>query len=451
MTRPIIQGPYRTFRRLNAGESYLEFEGSTITIPMKARQSPRAAWMEEEIKLNAFMRLEVFPTYLNNLLTREFQFIIRDWYLYGKSVMLNRLFFNDPRGFWSAKYNDYVPATVTFRVSNNYDVSIFGDVGLTTSELFASPREIELRNLTSHHLRTWVEFPELDEDRTYTFPRSSINWQILLSDVLKSSGLEDSEEFKNAKALIVFHKKPVSLGDDGSASDDFDINDARARADYLLGVGAIIPDRRRRGGIEIRAVPLTRYGLNAMRVQLGGNTVLSPLYRPRDPLDIRWGLASSLDFGKLLKTVGGQKSKTISGVIRIVSPSRSLGTADQRPEPGDPADCADFPARITYAINYDITVNKVAFVEDQAGIAIAVGAQEIPPRDVTVAFDKPHLGYVLQQFLEFGPGHCTGMHDITAEQFKEGANFSRYWSTVPLDPTDPDWAGFEDYDPSKEY
>ncbi|HEV2816247.1 MAG TPA: hypothetical protein VGW40_03360 [Allosphingosinicella sp.] len=36
MMTPIIPGPYRTFRRLDQNETFLEFEGSTITIDFKA-------------------------------------------------------------------------------------------------------------------------------------------------------------------------------------------------------------------------------------------------------------------------------------------------------------------------------------------------------------------------------------------------------------------------------
>jgi hypothetical protein len=61
MVKPIISGPYKTFRRLNTEETFLEFERSTITIPMKGRRSPNEPWMEEEIKLKAFMRLEIYP------------------------------------------------------------------------------------------------------------------------------------------------------------------------------------------------------------------------------------------------------------------------------------------------------------------------------------------------------------------------------------------------------
>ena len=38
MPKPMISGPYRTFRRLNPDQAFLEFEGSTITIPMRGRR-----------------------------------------------------------------------------------------------------------------------------------------------------------------------------------------------------------------------------------------------------------------------------------------------------------------------------------------------------------------------------------------------------------------------------
>ena len=89
-------------------------------------------------------------------------------------------------------------------------------------------------------------------------------------------------------------------------------------------------------------------------------------------------------------------------------------------------------------------------MEDQSGIAIAAGADQIPPRDVTVAFDKPHIGHVLSRYIEFGNGHCTGMHEIPEDEYQRGVNFCRYWRTVPLDPSDLA-AGFETYRPSRQY
>ena len=87
-----------------------------------------------------------------------------------------------------------------------------------------------------------------------------------------------------------------------------------------------------------------------------------------------------------------------------------------------------------YAASYHIFINRERFVEDQAGVALADGVHEIPPRDVTVAFDKPHAGEVLGRYLEFGPGHCTGMHEITMARYLVGKSISEYWRTQPLNP-----------------
>lgn len=456
MPKPIISGPYRTFRRLNPDESFLEFEGSTITIPMKGRRSPNDPWMEDEIKLKAFMRLEIFPPYVNNLRTREFQFIIRDWYLYGKSLMLNRLFFDDPRGFWlgdatKGKYNDYAPAVVTFRVSNNYDVRIFDGGSLKVCDIFGPTNTLEVKHLTSHDLRTWVDLPEREEGLLYSLAQNVIYWQIMSPTLLDDNkDLGDLIGDRSTGPLIVFHKKPA-----GESQDTFDLTDARERTEYLLAIASVAPEKLHDDGSVAITARAPRVGgpsrLRNMQVQLPGNTVVSPLYRPRRPLEIVWRFAAGVDLAKLIDTADKATEGRLSGVIRIVSPSRSLGTADQGPDVGDPIDSADFPARLTYAINYNISVNQEEFVEDQAGIAIAVGALEVPPRDVTVAFDKPHVGRVLSQYLEFGPGHCTGMHEITQGEYNAGVNFSRYWRTVPLDPTDSAWADFEDYDPQTEY
>jgi hypothetical protein len=444
MPRPIIQGPYRTFRRLTRNETFLEFEGSTITIDLKARKAPNDPWMHEELKLRAFMRLEIFPPYINNLGTREFQFIIRDWWLNGKSEMLSELFYDDPRGHWLGnpphphpRHRDFVPATVTFRVSNNYEIDVDEGAGLSAGELFAPARDLEIRNLTSHDLRTWSDIRERDEGLTYSLPGNRLYWQIVSADTLAKADLKEWRVGKGP--VLVFHKKPGG---------DFSIANDRDRASYLLALHAFDPEQRDRknpGGFVAQGPGRP---LEALKVQQMGNVTLSPLYRPRAGLEIRWGLAAGLDIGKLATRV---RSKPISGSIRIVSPARSLGTADQGPDVGDPIDSCDFPARITYAINYSIAVNEEQFVEDQAGIAIAVGVDDVPPRDVTVAFDKPHIGHVLSRYLEFGPGHCTGMHEISQDEYDLGVNFCRYWRTVPLDPNAAEWASFEDFDPTREY
>lgn len=458
MPRPITQGPYRTFRRLNQNESFLEFEGSTITVDLKARTSPNDPWMQEELKLRAFMRLEIFPAYINNLGTREFQFIIRDWWLHGKSEMLSTLFFGDPRGMHVSKIKkpgkkgpenwcDYVPAAVTFRVSNNYNIDV-DDTGhgLGASELFASPRDLDIRNLTSHHTRIWDTIKERSDAPSYTLPGNRIYWQVLSADAANELGIMTS---KARGPVVLFHKKPPERTTERGIAKTvptFRASDCRERADFLLAIGEIGEDGR-----FFATTPWGHDGgrLEALSVQQHGNVTLSPHFRPISDIEIRWGLAKGLDLDRLSKQLG--KAGSISGSIRIVSPSRSLGTAEQGPVGDEPIDSCDFPARITYAVNYNIAINRETFVEDQAGIAIAMGALEIPPRDVTVAFDKPHIGHVLQKYLEFGPGHCTGMHEIPEQEYEHGVNFCRYWRTVPLDPTDSRWGTFEDFDPDRVY
>lgn len=465
MVKPIISGPYRTFRRLHPHESFLEYEGSTITIPMRGRRSPQEPWMEDEISLKAFMRLEIYPSYFNMLETREFQFTIRDWDLYGTCPMLNRLFYDDPRGYLppGGRIADYVPATATFRVSNTYRAHL--PAALAGSELFASPGELDIRNLTSHALRQWAVLAEREHARwTYTNPEQRIYFDVLPAKMLVQEKLKtvfdqyvDAEKKLGRtrilpnKPLIIFHKKaPPPEGRDQT----FDLADVADRARYLLALGSIVelPKTKERGGerqLEFHAGNPLR-GLRANITQIQGNTTLSSHSRPLEEVEIIWKLSPRIRDERDLDQVIEQAGGVIHGNIQITSPARSLGTADQGPGPGEPFDSADFPARITYAINYDIFLNKVRFVEDNAGIAIAVGALEIPPRDVTVAFDKVHVGHVIDRYLEFDKGHCTGMHEITPGAYHHGQNFARYWRQVPLSPDD-DWSGFQDFDPNRSY
>jgi hypothetical protein len=453
MTKPIISGPYRTFRRLNDYESFIEFEGSTITIPMRMREE-KGPWLTDEIKLKAFMRLEVFPSYINNLGTREFQFIIRDWDLNGTSPALNQLFFQDPRGRLTEVGGklDYVPATVTFDVSNNFEIGInaIQDREVDPYRIFGPGRDLEIRNLSSHHFRVWAQNSERDMAWLYSQPDQRIYWEIWPSGTLMQRGLRNSLGVPEAGPVVLFHKRRPYI-DARPALPDWTTAD---RSRYLLAVaqfGAAGP-----GMSFIAVLPRTQRGFEANVVQLPGNSVISSFQRQREPLRIHWRFSQAVGNTDALDAVVKDITKTtdqpLRGWIRLVSPSRSLGTADQAPDVGDPIDSADFPARITYAINYNIHLNRERFVEDQAGIAIAVGADQIPPRDVTVAFDKPHLGHVIGRYLEFDRGHCTGMHEITEVEYKSGLNFCRYWRTVPLDPTDnAAWAAFADYDPDHQY
>ncbi|MGJ0535588.1 hypothetical protein [Methylocystis sp.] len=470
MVKPIISGPYRTFRRLNQEESFLEFEGSTITIPMKARATPSGPWMSQEIKLKAFMRLEIYPPYYNNLGTREFQFTIRDWDLHGTSEMLNILFFEDPRGRLVTLDNglaDYVPATVTFNVANHYRVRLDPLLKAHAADLFGDERDIDIRNFTSHSLRTWNEIAARGTDSWfYGHPHQLLYWEILLPEDLKgiqkdidylydAATKRGENKLSKDASLMIFHKKQPDI------HGAFNLSSAEDRVRYLVAVTTfdplIEPGTARALPGTFRATLPVR-GFESSLTQLRGNTVLSSLYRPREPLEIRWRLndefrdASGVTnyVSDVLRRTG---SKRFNGYLELSSPARSLGTADQAPDIGYPFDSADFPARITYAINYNIGINHQRVVEDNAGIAIAVGTVEVPPRDVTVAFDKPHVGHVIEKYLEFGPGHCTGMHEITSAEYRAGVNFARYWRTVPLKHDDPRWdpPHFKPYDPNVEY
>lgn len=414
MTVPIRSGPYRTFHRLQPHESYLEFEGSTITIPLRARMTDNSPWMHDEVKLKAYMRLEVFPSYVNGLGTREFQFIIRDWDLYGTCPLLNKLFYGHPLGREldpdgpgkKVAAPERLPAVLTFCVSNNYSKE-----GDPENDILGPVDELEIRNLTSHDLRSADDAG--DGSLLYGNPGNSLYWEVVESSKLGS---------KHPGFTVMFYKRPPRAGGAVPALDR-----AKERESVLATV-----EVDKNGTIEAQ-LSVDSYRRAGNVAKLTGNTVISPLHRPRTPIQIRWKL--------------GRKPRAGRGRIRIVSPARSLCTAEQRPEVGMPFDSADFPARLIYAINYHIHVNRERFVEDQAGIAIAVGATEIPPRDVTVAFDKPHMGTVLGKYLEFGPGHCTGMHEITEDEYTLGARICRYWRTVPLGLVDP----VTPFDPFRDY
>src|SRR5215208_1684697 len=54
---------------------------------------------------------------------------------------------------------------------------------------------------------------------------------------------------------------------------------------------------------------------------------------------------------------------------------------------------SDFPAQIVYNAIYDVYLDRDPVVQNQPGVAIAIGVREIPPRNVTVAFEKPYEGH----------------------------------------------------------
>ncbi len=168
MPNPIISGPYKTFRPVLCGHSFVEYEGSTITIPLTVKL-PRGELKTGPIQLHAFMRLEVFPAYLNGLGTREFQFIIRDWELFGYSELLNELFYGNPLGRerdpGDGPYKTDLDkrrreiAVMTFTLSRNYfkydddENKKLGPVERGTPEKQTREQLLSIDDLTSHDIR----------------------------------------------------------------------------------------------------------------------------------------------------------------------------------------------------------------------------------------------------------------------------------------------------------
>ena len=113
---------------------------------------------------------------------------------------------------------------------------------------------------------------------------------------------------------------------------------------------------------------------------------------------------------------------------------------------------SDYPALIVYNAIYDIYIDGRKIVSKRPGVAMARGVMEIPPRNITVAFQKPFMvrtgaanenrgkktekledGNMVVAFSEedcpgctiFDPGTCEDMSTITSEEFQAGMQESR--------------------------
>lgn len=133
---------------------------------------------------------------------------------------------------------------------------------------------------------------------------------------------------------------------------------------------------------------------------------------------------------------------------------KSLGVALQKNK--------DFPAMIVYNAIYDIYLDDVRVAENRAGVAFATGVMEIPPRNITVAFNKPfafehprndrsgdgrsprekgaggakwHCPFSPDAPCEcneawcMGPGSCEDMESINQEQFEAGVAKAKSYRT----------------------
>lgn len=77
---------------------------------------------------------------------------------------------------------------------------------------------------------------------------------------------------------------------------------------------------------------------------------------------------------------------------------------------------SDYPAMIVYNAIYDVYVGSERIIEKQPGTAVATPVWEIPPRNVTVAFEKPFDS----DLFAFSAGTCEGMRSISQEEFEQG-------------------------------
>jgi len=81
----------------------------------------------------------------------------------------------------------------------------------------------------------------------------------------------------------------------------------------------------------------------------------------------------------------------------------------------------DYPALIVYSAIYDVYLGQERIIEKQAGVAYASPVWEIPPRNVTVAFEKPFES----ERMAFSAGTCEGMQSIAREEFEQGLSIAR--------------------------
>jgi hypothetical protein len=393
MPIPIRSGPYKTFRPLIQEETFVEFEGSIITIPLTARLERSNGQIEEkteDIKLMAFMRLEVHPAYFNNLGTREFQFTIRDWDLFGYSPLLNELFYGNRRGGSPLRKGGHRrQAVMTFEVSHHYEKN-----DDENNEVMASSRHLTVENITSHDSCNGCLFWQVRPSKT-----KRGTWSVCFHNKPNRDGIKELKPFSLEEEEDDIHLLAMIDGIEGGQEFVATLGEEYFATLNPKEHSEEIPGRRITAWSE-------------------GNTVVSKIVNLRTPMTIKWRL--------------GKSPREASGTVRVVSPSRSICTAEQGPSLGEAHDSCDFPARIVYAANYHVSINKERFIEDQSGVAIACGVHEIPPRDVTVAFDKPHAGYVLGKYIKFGNGHCTGMHEITEVAYRKGLAVCKFWRNQPL-------------------
>lgn len=115
-----------------------------------------------------------------------------------------------------------------------------------------------------------------------------------------------------------------------------------------------------------------------------------------------------IDAWELTNTYSKGLNADITFTLSDTVQPKSLCVARQRD--------ADYPAMIVYNAIYDVYVGGERIIEKQPGTAFATPVWEIPPRNVTVAFEKPFES----DLLAFSAGTCEGMRTISRDEFEQG-------------------------------
>ncbi|WP_369363001.1 hypothetical protein AB5L52_06825 [Streptomyces sp. CG4] len=121
----------------------------------------------------------------------------------------------------------------------------------------------------------------------------------------------------------------------------------------------------------------------------------------------------TIDAWELTNTFSPGLNANVTFTLSDTVQPRSICIASQRER--------DYPSLIVYSAIYDVYLGTTRIVENQPGVAYATPVWEIPPRNVTVAFEKP---FESDQF-SFSAGTCEGMRAITREEFEAGAAAAR--------------------------
>jgi hypothetical protein len=116
-----------------------------------------------------------------------------------------------------------------------------------------------------------------------------------------------------------------------------------------------------------------------------------------------------IDAWELTNTYSKGLNANVTFTLADTAQPKSLCIARQRE--------TDYPAQIIYNAIYDVYLGKEKIVSTQPGVAFAAPVWEIPPRNVTVAFEKPFDS----KLFSFSAGCCEGMRSISRDEFERGA------------------------------